>query len=217
MESIDGVTLQALWDNGWTNDQISNDPKWAPLLEKSTNEQEIADEEESIDLSMTSNFSKTLDEAYDEIDQAIRVEEEKKKTMISSGKPEDYRVPSHDEIKDHVDPGWRTAKNNIPIFVSFKKNSIQIDYTVGATGQRDKIIASNKSLRMMHGRSYMIPIDKPEMNSDSRNIKMFSDIADLLDVRFVKDGIACVVPLRHNITINDGQRLCVLSKEVYNL
>lgn len=208
VDNIDGVTLQALWDNGWTNEQISNDPKWAALLEKSVENQEIADDEEPTD---------SLSAASNEIDQAIRVEEEKPKTKIATKLGDDYHVPTHEELKDIVDPDRKTKLSNVPIYTSFKRTSVQVEYVVNATGQRDKIIASNKSLRMMHGRSYMVPIDNLTIDSDSRNIKMFSDVADILDVRFVKNGVACVVPLRHNVTINDGQRLCILSKEVYNL
>ena len=196
-DSINGVTYQQLIDAGWTPEQIEADPTWAPLLEK-----DIVD-------AIIPVGEKSPEPTEEELNFGIEISSEpitleKIKTKVTFNKPE--------LIVETAD-----APDNIPIFTKFEKNTIQVEYTVNATGQEDKIIASNRSLKMMHGRSYRVPITNTEINSDTRNIKVFSDIADYIDVRFVKNGFACVTPLRHNITINDGQRLCVLSKEIYTI
>ena len=86
----------------------------------------------------------------------------------------------------------------------------KVRYTISATGQSHAAVASNQSLRMMHGRIYSIPINS-EIDSDVyAGIKVYSDLADKIDVRYVKDGFASVIPLQNNTTIKSDQQLCVV-------
>ena len=98
------------------------------------------------------------------------------------------------------------------VHVNFSTNAVTVDFTVAATGQTNKMVAANGKLQLMSGKFYMIPINcDPIIDSDNfANVKVYSDVAELFDIRYIKKGIACVMPLRHNITLTHDQRLCVL-------
>src|SRR6056297_2618212 len=100
----------------------------------------------------------------------------------------------------------------IPICVDFPKHATPVECIITATGYHDKIAASGRELRLLQNRLYMIPVDcDKEINSDEwSDIKVMSDMSSLIDVRYVKDGFACVMPLTHNIKIRQGNRLAIL-------
>jgi len=104
---------------------------------------------------------------------------------------------------------------DLPNFITIKVNLIEPISTVGyifnSTGESNTVTVSNGKLQMMQNRTYYIPINS-QINSDLYNIKILSDMADKIDVRFVKEGFACVVAMQHNITIKNEQKLCVLTK-----
>ena len=101
-----------------------------------------------------------------------------------------------------------------PVTVNIKldKHSVNVDYIIAATKQTEKVIAANNEIKLMHNRFYFIPVDcDSAVDSDSFGyMKIFSDVANYIDVRYVKDGVACVMPLTHNVTLKHGQRLCAL-------
>ncbi|MEM3452007.1 MAG: hypothetical protein QW835_00070 [Candidatus Hadarchaeum sp.] len=78
-----------------------------------------------------------------------------------------------------------------------------------ATNQIQTVYAAGYRLRLIAGRMYFVPVDTTS-NSDDGTLKMFSDMAGLIEVRFVKDGHALVMPLVNGITIRNKDRLCVL-------
>lgn len=99
----------------------------------------------------------------------------------------------------------------ITINLKLERPSITIEYIIDSTNQKGKIIASNYEIRLLQGRTYFVPVDCDlNINSDDFIIKEFSDIASLINVRYIKDGKACIIPIRHNITLNNEQRLCIL-------
>lgn len=104
---------------------------------------------------------------------------------------------------------------NLPDFITvktkFEASISSIGYIFNSTGESNTVAISNGKLQMMQNRTYYIPVNT-SVDSDIYNIKVLSDIADKLDVRFVKDGFACIVPLQHNITIKNEQKICVLTK-----
>jgi len=102
-------------------------------------------------------------------------------------------------------------KQGSTIHVKFKFPTESIYYIIAATNQEQNTNAINGCLRLIKGRIYYIPIDNTEIDSDNFNIlKIFSDISDKLDVKFVKEGYACVIPIIHNLQIKDKQQLCVI-------
>lgn len=103
--------------------------------------------------------------------------------------------------------------NKSPIFINaiFSEEIIEIGYTFLATGEQNILSVSNGRIHMLQGRMYYIPIGREDIDSDNYNIKVHSDIADRFDVRYIKNGLAAVVPIRHNCILKNGERLCVLT------
>lgn len=100
---------------------------------------------------------------------------------------------------------------NYTVVVNLSKQAIQIEFEILATGEVKKILATNGELRLMQGRFYFIPVEPFGINSDDfNNIKILSDMARIIDVKYVKDGYACVSVLRHNVSLKHGTRLCVI-------
>ncbi len=99
----------------------------------------------------------------------------------------------------------------IPVVLDIAEPITQIGYLLSATGETSKTTVTNGKLHMMQGRIYYIPVTT-NADSDNYQIKIMSDIADKIDVRFVKDGFVCIVPLQHNVILRNGQRVCLLTK-----
>jgi len=87
---------------------------------------------------------------------------------------------------------------------------VELGYILLATNEQNVVTVSNGRINLLQGRMYYIPINDSNINSDAFNIKIHSDVADRIDVRFVKDGFACVVPIRHNVILKTGEKLCEL-------
>lgn len=102
------------------------------------------------------------------------------------------------------------------IYVNAKFNTdiTEIGYEFLATGEKNVVSVSNGKLYMLQGRQYYVPINNELIDSDNYNIKVHTDAADRFDVRYIKDGLAAVVPIRHNTILKSGERLCVLTKLV---
>lgn len=135
--------------------------------------------------------------------------------------PELLEVEQNTQIEEPVEINNTSIKEKDNLIVSenkmytmvikFDKTVVQVEYEVQATGQKDKMVAANKELRLVQGRFYLIPVEPFGVNSDDfGNLKVLSDMAKLIDVRYIKDGKACILPLRHNVTLKDGMRLCVI-------
>ena len=103
------------------------------------------------------------------------------------------------------------SKNNIFINANFGNEIVEIGYTFLATGEQNVLSASNGMVHLLHGRMYYVPIGKNDIDSDNYNIKVHADVADRFDIRYIKDGLAAVVPIRHNTILKNGERLCVLT------
>lgn len=106
------------------------------------------------------------------------------------------------------------TENGATIHIKFKIPVDNVDYIVTSTGRQEKVTAANGSLNLIKGRLYYIPVDNNKIDSDNFTIlKIYSDIADKIDVKFVKNGIACVEPLIHNTQIKNNQKLCGIWQE----
>lgn len=119
--------------------------------------------------------------------------------------------PKVDETK--ADPNRNKVvekPTSATIHVKFRGTSDQILIQSRATGEKNKVAAANKKIRLIHGRLYFIPIDKEINSDDYGNIKQYSETSDKFEVLYVKDGLACVDPILHNALIEEGQRLCII-------
>jgi hypothetical protein len=91
------------------------------------------------------------------------------------------------------------------------KDVISIPFTLNSTSQNGNAnTESDESVRLINGRTYYVSVDT-DINSDNyAHLKILSDIADKIDIRYIKDGVCALVPIQHNIKIKHGQRLCYL-------
>jgi hypothetical protein len=95
------------------------------------------------------------------------------------------------------------------ISVDFELPKHNIFYIVNSTNQEERVNAINGEIRLIKNRIYYIPIDNKEINSDNCNqIKVFSKMADKINIVFVKDGYACVIPIVHNTSLRNKQHIC---------
>ena len=101
---------------------------------------------------------------------------------------------------------------NVYIKVNFPKSATPVDCVSATTNCSDKIVAPNKQLTLLQNRFYFIPVDcDKKINSDNYSIiKVYSTYADAIDVRYIKDGFACVMPLKHNFKIRQDMILAIL-------
>ena len=103
---------------------------------------------------------------------------------------------------------FKTKTNQV--YVEFKNNASSIECVITATNTKYNVIANNKELRLLQNRFYFIPVSTDLNTDEFENLKILSDIAEKIDVRYIKDGFACVMALKHNVLITNGQRLCVV-------
>lgn len=107
-------------------------------------------------------------------------------------------------------------EESLPEFVNvkikFPNSATPVDCVSAATNCREKIVAANKQIRLLQNRFYFIPVDCDErIDSDQYgNIKVYSTQADKIDVRYVKNGFACLIAMKHNIKLYDDELLAVL-------
>jgi len=126
---------------------------------------------------------------------------------LTSDEPEVETVQEEVIIPETV---INEARKTVFILTKFPDTITEIGYVFLANNEQNTVTVSNGRINLLQGRMYYIPIDKKNINSDKFNIKIHSDVADRVDVRFVKDGFACVVPIRHNVVLKIGEKLCEL-------
>lgn len=101
-----------------------------------------------------------------------------------------------------------TEKIIDPSIVIEFDNIVDITYINQSNNSTDKIVAYNKELKLVLGRHYLIPITNKNLSSDNfMHIKHFSNIAGKIDIRYVKNGVAYIIPMINNITVVDNERL----------
>ncbi len=103
-------------------------------------------------------------------------------------------------------------KQGATIFADFKLPKQNIYYIVEVTNQEERVNAINGEIRLIKGRIYYIPVNNKEINSDEYDyVKIFSNLADKINVVFVKEGYACIIPIVHNTRVRNKQHLCNVS------
>lgn len=112
----------------------------------------------------------------------------------------------HNEIVD------TTPVKNALIHVNIDENtSILIKSIVNSTGEMNNVVATNGKIHLITSRTYYIPIDNNKINSDNmEHMKVLSEVSDLIDVRYIKNGYACIVPIRHNVILKNNMPIAYL-------
>ena len=108
-------------------------------------------------------------------------------------------------------PETKAKLQSVFVHADFGVNISEIGYTHLATGEQNIVAVSNGKFHMLQGRIYYIPVNIKNVKSDEYIIKVPSISAEIFDVRFVTDGLAAVVPLKHNSIVKNGERLCILT------
>ena len=98
----------------------------------------------------------------------------------------------------------------VHITSTFDDKITEIGYMFLATGETNSVTVSNGRINLLLDRMYYVPIDKKDIDSEKFTIKVVSNVADKIDVKLIKDGFAYVTPIRHNVLVRNGEKLCVL-------
>lgn len=158
---------------------------------------------------LTDGFDISQDSTVNTVSTEPVQEETVQEEPVSTEPVQEESVPTEPVKQEYVTPTTTT------VYISLRKNAESIDHEIAATGQLYSVPATNGEIKLLSGRIYYIPIscDPKVDNLDSdiySVIKVFSDIASQIEVRYVKNNKACIVPLKHNTTIQNKQRLCLL-------
>ena len=153
-------------------------------------------------------------EEYETNEQTDINASESETESISEYKNESVTIVEEINIKENLSNSAAqdniVKRDRVNIFIDFPKSSLQVTCIL-STGYQDKVVVASNSLRLLQNRLYLIPINEKLINSDDYNIKVMSDMAQNIDVRYVKDGFACVQSIKHNVKINNGDRIAVLN------
>ncbi len=112
----------------------------------------------------------------------------------------------------NIDPNDIKYKigDNLLIKVGFKDGQ-QINFILTSTSQKHVCCVSENELQMMLGRIYYIPVNT-KLNSDNYIMKVLGNVADQIDVRYIKNEFACIIPLQHNIKLKLNQPICIFKE-----
>ena len=76
-------------------------------------------------------------------------------------------------------------------------------------GKEKKQLIGTAGVKLFSGRIYFISVIETKINSDDYlTLKVFSSLADKIDVRYIKDGISCIIALQHGINLRHKEHIC---------
>lgn len=144
--------------------------------------------------------------------------EEKKENDAVLIYEDDIKIDSDEEtnVEDQVDEVIEEEIIDTPeiivheIKVNFPNVGSRVTSVIQATGQVDELIAAGKRLKLIAGRFYYVPVNININSDDYANMKIMSDMADKIDVRFVRDNLACITPLMSGMELLNETRLCMI-------
>jgi hypothetical protein len=87
------------------------------------------------------------------------------------------------------------------------KHSSKISYTMCASGEKGSNVSTNGKMLLSMGRLYQIPINSNDKLDDHNIFKVKGSLAETIDVRNVRDGLAIILPLVHNVLLIDSEEL----------
>jgi hypothetical protein len=166
----------------------------------------------------------SVDDVLNETETNNNLEEEEETIMTTATEYQEEVQPELTEVVENIevelDINQSSEEENVefvrPEFVNvkikFPTSATPVDCVSAATNCREKIVAANKQIRLLQNRFYFIPVDCDErIDSDQYgSIKVYSTQADKIDVRYIKDGFACLISMKHNVKLYDDELLAVL-------
>jgi hypothetical protein len=96
------------------------------------------------------------------------------------------------------------AENVINVIL---KHSSKISYTMCASGEKGSNVSTNGKMLLSMGRLYQIPVDTNEKLDDHNIFKVKGELAETINVRNIRDGLAIISPLVHNVLLTNSQEL----------
>ena len=132
-------------------------------------------------------------------------------TKIENSENQDPTYVILNSLSTTAEPQIIKKTQNIYVAANFGTDIIEIGYVFLATGEQKVVSVSNGNIHLLQGRMYFIPIGKEDIDSDEYNIKVDSSVADRFDIRYIRDGLAAVVSIRHNAILKNGEKLCILT------
>jgi hypothetical protein len=109
----------------------------------------------------------------------------------------------------------KIEQSPIEIHVDFGTDQVyKIDFINLISGKEGSIQNTHKKpLVLKQGQAWKLPIDNKTIKSDEfLFMKIFSNVSEDIDIRYIRDGIAYVVLLKSKIIIENNTLLCVLWK-----
>lgn len=101
-------------------------------------------------------------------------------------------------------------ENANPVIKIKLDHSIKLHYTMCATGDKGTVVSTNGRSLLAIGRLYEIPVTFAG-NMDSYNVvKLYGQYAEKFEVRNVRDGVAIIQPIIHNIEIQNDEEIGIL-------
>lgn len=117
------------------------------------------------------------------------------------------KIKEIEEVFDKVKSDDESKVNGSAIHLDLIGNSIEFELL--ATSQKTTQLIDGETVRLISGRMYFLPIKEKEIDSDNYQfLKVYSSAAQIIDVRYVKDGIVCIVPLKHCVTLKHNEHIC---------
>lgn len=95
---------------------------------------------------------------------------------------------------------------SVPVKISLKHSS-KITYISTRTGEPGSVISTNQKLLLSVGRIYHIPVDTNDSLDDFNVFKTVGELRESLDVRNIRNGVACIHPIVHNVLIHNDDDL----------
>ncbi len=122
-----------------------------------------------------------------------------KKGIKNEGKPKQPKIKTQT---------LELQKNGSAIHVVIE-DTVDVEFETTATQQCSTQKTDQKFIRLLKGRIYYIPIKEEGIDSDEySNLKIYSSSAVKIDVRYVKEGKACIVPLQHGVILKNNEHIC---------
>ena len=116
------------------------------------------------------------------------------------------------QINDVIEETNRTPES-IQIKSDIGEGLIDIGFIFLPTNEQKITKFSGGNITLKQQRMYFIPISNKTINSDDYDIlKVPIDVLDRCNVRYIKNGFACIEVIRHNAVIKNNEVLCILSK-----
>lgn len=98
---------------------------------------------------------------------------------------------------------------------AYIKPGMMVKYIINANSAEGQEVVKLSEIILKYGRTYYLNLDISMANTgDNIVFNLNKEFADTIDIRSITNGIATVIPLRNNVKIKNGDRLCSLTYKI---